>query len=702
MITRRRFVKLGTIAGANLFVPWEWAQLGRFQRPLAPEAILDPLTIPKYETQLIVPPAMPKVSEIPLPDGSMADYYEISMRQFKQDILPPSMSLAPTTVWSYVKEDDPTTFNYPAFSIEAQWEKPVRVKWINGLVDGSGKYLPHLFWIDQTVHWANPPGPTDIEVPIQAPYTGPVPMVTHVHGAHTTEESDGYPEAWYLPNATDIPAGYFSGGSFFSAFKAEFQDRWGVEWEPGTATFQYANDQRATTLWYHDHSLGITRLNVYAGPAGFYLLRGGPDDLPAGTLPGPSPAAGEDPFGTYYEVPLVIQDRSFNADGSLFYPNNRAFFEGLEPSQLKIPFAPDPACDGLPSDVQPIWNPEFFGNAIVVNGRTWPYLDVEKRRYRFRFLNGSNSRFFIFKLVTGDPTARPASAALPFWQIGSEGGFLPEPVQLDQLLVAPAERADVIVDFSDIPEGSTVYLINEGPDEPFGGGVPGTDFDWADPQTTGQVMQFNVGPIVGSDTSTDPAALTLPTLTPLGAATNTRTISLNEEESVNVRVVEDEYGNVVLDCDDGEIFGPTEALLATLSDDGMSTALHWGAATTEMPLLGSTEVWEIYNFTADAHPIHIHLVQFQIVNRQALVTDGEGIATQPAQLVGDPIDPEQWEVGYKDTVIAYPGQVARVRLRFDHPGLFVWHCHILEHEDNEMMRPYRVMRRVYLPGVRNG
>jgi spore coat protein A len=571
-------------------------------------------------------------------------------------------------------------------------------------VDGTGNYLPHLLWVDQTVHWANPPGPPDTEGTSQAPYTGPVPIITHVHGAHTTEESDGYPEAWYLPDDNNIPSGYFEGGTFYDTFKDEFDAAWGVTWEEGSATFQYGNDQRATTLWYHDHSLGLTRLNVYAGPAGFYLIRGGSDDLAAGVLPGPAPGVGDDPFGTYYEVPIVIQDRSFNADGTLFYPSARAFFEGLEPEQLRIPFTPDPGCDGEPSDVSPIWNPEFFGNTMVTNGRTWPYLDVEKRRYRFRFLNGCQSRFLILKLVTGDPAARPATAALPFWQIGSDGGFLPQPVQLDELLVAPAERADVIVDFTDVPAGTAVYLINEGPDEPFGGGVPGTNFPWADPATTGQVMGFNVGPIVGTDPSTPPASLVLPTLTPLGAADSTRAISLNEEESDNVLVVTDSQGNVILACDDpaAEVFGPTEALLGALAADNTPVPLHWMAGVTEDPLLGSTEVWEIYNFTADAHPIHVHLVQFQVVNRQGLVTDVEGVAVSPAQLTGSPRDPEDWEMGYKDTVIAYPGEVTRIKARFDHAGLFVWHCHILEHEDNEMMRPYRVVEKSYLPLVVKG
>jgi bilirubin oxidase len=715
MLTRRQFLLTGMLAGMGLMIPAEWAErLAQAQKtddgfaPTFPNevlaVILDPTTVPKYATELICPPAMPRTSEITLPDGSSADYYEITVRQFTQDILPPSMGLDPTPVWSYVVDGDLTTYNYPAFTIEADWDKPVRVKWINGLVDGSGDYLPHLLWVDQTVHWANPPGPPDTEGTSQAPYTGPVPIITHVHGAHTTQDSDGYPEAWYLPDADNIPTGYYTGGTFFDTFKDEFDAAWGVDWETGSATFQYANDQRATTLWYHDHSLGITRLNVYAGPAGFYLVRGGPDDLTGSELPGPAPGEGDDPFGTYYEVPIVIQDRSFNDDGTLFYPSARAFFEGLEPEQLRIPFTPDPACNGEESDVSPIWNPEFFGNTLVVNGRTWPYLDVEPRRYRFRLLNGCNSRFLILKLVTGDPTTRPATSALPFWQIGSDGGFLPQPVQLDELLIAPAERADVIVDFTGLSEGTEIFMINEAPDEPFGGGVPGTDFEVADPATTGQVMQFVVGAMGSADPSTDPASLVLPTLTPLGMADNTRELSLNEEESENVLVVTDSQGNVILACDDpeAEVFGPTEALLGTLATDDSPVPLHWGADTSEDPTLGSTEIWEIYNFTADAHPIHVHLVQFQVVDRQPLVTDVEGVAVVPAQLTGSPRDPEDWEVGYKDTVIAYPGEVTRIKARFDHTGLFVWHCHILEHEDNEMMRPYKVLQRTYLPFVAKG
>jgi len=639
MTTRRRFLKLGVLSGVGVFL---YSKLGFLTRAFGaiPGGTLDPKTISKYQMPLIIPPAMPRTAKIKVKGEKNVDYYEIAVRQFQQQILPTGMPQ--TTVWSYGSVNHPGTFNYPAFTIEAQWRTPVQVKWINDLKDPvTGNYLPHLLPVDPTLHWANPPGgtagrdmrPTFTSTP--GPYTGPVPIVTHLHGGHSAQESDGYAEAWYLPAANNVPAGFATEGTWYNAFKDMSKKANGVAWGPGTSVFQYANDQRATTMWYHDHTLGMTRVNVYAGPAGFYLLRGGPDDMAAGTLPGPAPALGDPPGVKYHEIPIAIQDRSFNADGSLFYPNNREFFDGF--SGPYIPY----------SDISPIWNPEFFGNTMVVNGRTWPYLEVEPKRYRLRLLNGCNSRFLILKF--SDP-------ALSFWQIGSDGGFLPAPVQLSQLLMSPAERMDVIVDFSVLPPGAEVILQNLAPDEPFGGGEPHVDFRVADRNTTGQVMQFRVVPLTAADTSTPPNLLTLPALTPLGPASNTRQVSLNEEDSAVLEGV-----------------GPREALLGTLSG-GAANPLGWMDAITENPALGATEVWEMYNFTEDAHPIHIHEVQFQIVDRQPF----EG-ATRP---------PESNETGFKDTVIAYPGEITRVKALFDLSGLYVWHCHIVEHEDNEMMRPY--------------
>jgi FtsP/CotA-like multicopper oxidase with cupredoxin domain len=632
-MNRRGFLKLGAITGAGLMIPRRWALVPRARIPVG---TLDPTTISKYAMPLVIPPAMPRTS------GGQVDYYEIAVRQFTQQILPTDMPT--TTVWSYGSVNHPGTFNYPAFTIEANYHRPVRVKWINGLVDGGGNYLPHLLPVDQTLHWANPPGGVDGRdmrstfESTPGPYTGPVPMVVHLHGGHSTQESDGYAEAWYLPAAGNIPSGHASVGTWYDPFKALAEGAYGQTWDPGTAVFQYDNIQRAGTFWYHDHTLGMTRLNVYAGPAGFYLVRRGPGDLPAGPLPGPAPSVGSDPFGRFFEIPIAIQDRSFNEDGSLFYPDSRAFFD-----EYGGPYIPE-------TDVSPIWNPEFFGNTIVVNGRTWPSLDVEPRRYRFRFLNGCNSRFLILKLASDPLESRPATPALPFWQIGTEGGFLPAPVMLDQLLMGLAERADVLVDFTGLPVGTEIYLINEGPDEPFGGGSPGVEFPAADPGTTGQVMRFTVVPSTSRDNSRDPAHLTLPSFKPIGPATSTRAVSLHEQASAFTD-------------------GPAAAFLG----DG-AVIKAWDDPITENPALDSIEVWEITNFTVDAHPIHIHEVMFQVVDRQPVG--------------GDSRPPESWETGFKDTVTAYPGEITRVRAHFDRPGLFVWHCHIVEHEDNEMMRPY--------------
>jgi FtsP/CotA-like multicopper oxidase with cupredoxin domain len=544
------------------------------------------------------------------------------------------------------------------------------VKWINDLKDADGTYLQHLLPVDPTLHWANPPGGTTGRdsrpefASTPGRYTGPVPIVTHVHGAvGVGDESDGYAEAWYLPAATDIPSGYATEGTWFDFFAAKAAGGYGATWGAGFAVFQYPNDNRASTIWYHDHTLGMTRLNVYAGPAGFYLIRGGPADTvrdtrtgAAAVLPGPAPKENDKfpPNKAYHEIPIAIQDRSFNEDGSLFYPDTRAFFDGIAG-----PYIPE-------TDVSPIWNPEFFGNMIMVNGNTWPFQTVEQRRYRFRFLNGCQSRFLIldFDEIPG----------VEVWQIGNEGGFLVAPVNLtavhgNRLLMSPAERADIIVDFTAVRAGRYV-LGNVGPDEPFGGGVPDEDFDIADAATTGQVMQFRVVPVVGVDDSTPPQFLQLPAITSLPAATVTRPLALLEEMSA---FFED---------------APAAALLGT-ADGGELVTRMWADEISENPAVGATEVWELYNATADAHPIHIHEVVFEVVNREGLVLDGEEVV-QPVQLDGNVTQAEPWESGFKDTVVAYPGQVTRVRARFATPGQFVWHCHIVEHEDNEMMRPYRI------------
>jgi FtsP/CotA-like multicopper oxidase with cupredoxin domain len=643
---------------------------------------LNPATIPKFQTALLIPPVMPKAAMLRQPGGKLVDYYEISMKQFSQQILP--AGLPPTTVWGYggkVAQSNRGLLihNAPSLTIEATVNRPVRVKWINELVDESGNYLPHLLPVDPTLHWANPPGGTDgrdmrpefTETPDA--YTGPVPIVTHVHGAvGVADDSDGYAEAWYLAAAQNVPAGYAEQGTWYSFFAGKAKGAYGVEWGRGFAVFQYPNHNRASTIWYHDHSLGMTRLNVYAGPAGFYLVRGGPagdanvlDSRTglAASLPGPAPRENDKfpPNKPYREIPIAIQDRAFRSDGSLFYPDSRQYFDGI-------------VRDYIPEgEFSPIWNPEFFGNTLMVNGNTWPFLTVEQRRYRFRFLNGCQSRFLIL-----DFSAIPG---VDVWQIGNEGGFLAAPVNItadhdNRLLMALAERADVIVDFTNVPLGNHV-LGNVGPDEPFGGGVPGEDFTVADPETTGQVLQFRVVAAVAAENSTPPQFLKLPAITPLPAASVTRKLALIEKASVGA------------DEELEEVEGPVEALLGAVDADGFLIERKWMDEVSENPDPGSTEVWEIYNTTADAHPMHIHEITFQLVDREELLVVDDDVV-QPIQLTGNITPPEPWEVGFKDTVTAYPGQVTRVKARFTTPGQFVWHCHIVEHEDNEMMRPFRI------------
>jgi spore coat protein A len=604
-----------------------------------PGGTLDPTSIPKYAMPLVISPTMPKTGTVNQ-RGTPIDYHEIAVRQFRQQILPETLPM--TTVWSYGSVNHRRTFKYPPSPLKPGSKGPFGS---SGLTIWSLRTAASSPTFSRWTRLCTGPTPrvaegrdmrSDFDV-TPGPYTGPVPIVTHLHGGHSAQESDGFSEAWYLPAAKDVLPDFATEGTWYEFFRNEFLTKWGVAWEPGTATFQ--NDQRATTLWYHDHTLGMTRQNIYAGPVGFYLLRGGPDDLPGHLLPGPAPGRLEedkepddeeaerdegdrrqkDEPRRFYEIPIVIQDRSFNRDGSLFYPDSRAFFDGFAG-----PYFPG-------SDVPPIWNPEFFANTMVVNGRTWPVLEVEPRRYRFRLLNACNSRFLILKIVVDAFVTRPATASRPFWQIGSDGGFLPAQVMLDQLLMAPAERADVIVDFAGLPVGSELFLINEGPDEPFGGGIVGTDFPAADPGTTGQVMKLVVVPLRRRDHSLDPASaeFKLPHIEPLGPADRIRRVSLNEEASTFPG-----------------FDGPIAAMLGVL-DGANAVPLDWEDPITENPALGAVEIWDIHNFTEDAHPIHIHQVQFQILRRRSFA----GVARPP----------ESWETGRKDTVIAFPEEITRVR-----------------------------------------
>jgi spore coat protein A len=793
---------------------------GAFAAPL-PGGTLDPLTIPKYVTPLVIPPVMN--------NAGTANDYDIAVRQFQQQILPGGIwailnpaittSLPATTVWSYGPASDPlpdasgvsatipagiapapnSQFNYPAYTVENMVNTTTTVDWINDLKDPvTGNFLPHLLPVDRTLHWANPeqlvcmdpaktkdcrPADTNGAI-LQQPYLGPVPVIVHVHGAHVGPESDGYPEAWYLPAATNIPGTYATQGTLVNQYGTS------TNITPGVANFTYPNTQPSTTLWYHDHTLGMTRLNVYAGPAGFWLIRepgGGETGLVTGTLPGPAPVAGQAVLDLNVpgnsvragirEIPIAIQDRSFNADGSLFYPKNRAFFEGLGDGSVPSTLGNTGAglnidFDTATSDIAPIWNPEAFFNTMVVNGTTWPVLEVAPALYRFRLLNGCNSRFLNLSLKPVDPlTGQPITlrvtetrllpngktrintnaklTELPFYQIGAEQSLLPQVVMVktgsatplpgdgtvpsrltaaaskDQaLLMGLAERADVLVDFRNLPNGTVVQMFNTAPDAPFGGfpDIP------ADPGTTGQVMQFVVNTTLNGESPTDPVqldgvtpnpnaatapnmlALSLPD--PLDPANGpvvagARDLALLEEESALVCVTIDALtGFITQDLTatpdlavPGQClvtgtttvalsfpFAPKAAVLGTngsLLAGPAPLVTLWSDPIATNPAVGATETWELWNHTVDGHPIHLHLVKFKVVNRQVF-------DPLTGALVGPVLAPAATEAGWKDTVIAYPGEVTRVNATFDIAGLYVWHCHIVEHEDNEMMVPYVV------------
>jgi spore coat protein A len=434
------------------------------------------------------------------------------------------------------------------------------------------------------------------------------------------DHSDGYPEAWFSPRF------------------AEKGPHWSRE------VYDYPNDQEAATLWYHDHAMGITRLNVYAGLAGFYLIRDDNEERlqREGRLPAPA-----------YDIPLVIQDRSFKRDGSLFYESGKGEHEQRPESAEKAPAPQQPLPrDPVTRQLSPSIEPEFFGDTILVNGKIWPVLEVEPRQYRFRVLNGSNSRFYRLTLSSGQR----------FRQIGSDGGFLNAPVARAALLLSPAERADVILDFAD-PKlaGQTIILRNDA-NTPFPNGAA------VDPESTGQVMAFRVTrPLSATANSKTPAALRAPIAKLPAPRARVRQLLLAEGQ--------DEYGRI-------------KPMLGTVADG----PLGWDAPITETPRSGDVEIWSIANATEDAHPVHLHQVFFQVLDRQKFdAAKFEAGKQSTLRLTGARTAPPAAERGWKDTVIMYPGEVTRLIARFDLPGLYVWHCHILEHEDHEMMRPYRVL-----------
>ena len=692
----------------------------------------------------------------------------LRMCEFRAGILPPGAvdGYAGTWVWGYLV--DPTGDTNCPQLIERYAKSngiidtyigpvvvnergvPTAMTYINDLGStDTTRVLAYKYATDQTLHWANPlMGPdhnggcvNELTIPAFGSfcaqnYEGPIAAVAHLHGGEVPAEIDGGPDSWFTSDGGHFGAKYYSSGA-----------------PANRATYRYPNTQLAAPIWFHDHTLGATRLNVYAGLAGAYFITDPALKLPENLQP------------LTEVVPLVLQDRMFDEQGQLYFPAG--------------------APDGAPNPNHPYWIPEFIGDTIVVNGKAWPYIDVEPRRYRFLILNGSNARTYELFLSS----ATPSRSGIPLWVIGTDGGYLDAPARVnspsgasvrrrsvrstqgnaapDKLVVMPGERYEVIIDFGGLPAGTRVVLRNTA-------NAPFPDGDPSPSETTGRVVEFRIGACPSgrcgaADSSFDPrpgtsiltgaqkiVRLVDPANGTLGAGVTpalTRSLTLNEvmaEETtaidpVSGTLTEYEGGPLEVLINNTEYFGES----ARTYDDFKSVTVQ-GQKTSfsELPEEGTTEIWEIVNITADAHPIHLHLVQFQLMNRQHFDVD-EYLATYEAsfpggaylQGFGPPFDyraannphsggkeggnpdvvpflrppvapPLSYEKGWKDTVVAYPGQVTRLAVRwaptdlpvgaprgqlvfpFDPTGggvqNYVWHCHIIDHEDNEMMRPHAV------------
>lgn len=567
MLSRRRVLHHSLYAAAGAALSKNAQVFG--QTMASPAQVRSGIELPRFVDPLPVPPVIRAI-------GSPNETIAVEMRQFQKKV---HRDLPPTTLWGY-------NGSWPGPTIEARREQPLNIRWVSKLP------FTHLLPIDPSIHGAESTLPA-------------VRNVAHLHGACVMPDDDGYPEAWFTAHGEHGP-----------------------KFNPHPSS--YPNCQPSTTLWYHDHCLGITRLNVYAGLAGFYLIR---DHAESGlNLP-----------QNEFEIPLMLQDRLFHRDGSLYYP--------------KVVNGPKE---------HPIWIQEFYGDMNCVNGKVMPFLEVEPRRYRFRILNAANSRFYHLRLYQADASGNILNESFDvpaFNQIGTDGGLLPVPLELRYLLISPAERFDIVIDFSEFA-GKSFSLVNDAP----------APYNMGGQYIPPDVMLFKVAkPISRKDFSALPDTLVpFEPLVPT-AAMRERILLVSEIER------------------------PSDGYVIT----GLLGNARWHEPITEDPKAGDTEIWSFVNITADVHPLHVHLVQFQVLNRQPFNVQ---IYQQTGKLIftGKPMAPESNErPARKDTIKSYPGYVTRVILRFDLPNgapvtpgqefLYVWHCHILEHEDNEMMRPYKVI-----------
>ena len=759
MITRRNLIKYGAAATAGLAL----AARARPESALAVSGGSSHWVPPTARLAAQSPQipfagkAIPKfVDPLPTLDAIVAGagQIELQMTEFQTQVLPTGMPK--TYVWGYLQPGQASRASYLGPVIVATRGQPTEFKFVNNLGSAATtNVLAYKYGTDQTLHWADPlnneanmwnhmampPAPGSEGA---ANYAGPVPACVHLHGGEVPPQLDGGPDAWFTSDGNYVGHAYYSKDG--NAPK-------------NYSIYRYPNSQEGSPIWFHDHTLGATRLNVYAGLAGGYLLTDPPND-PANLPP---------------LQPLVIQDRMFDTNGQLFFPSDSAG---------NFLWTPNPE--------HPYWVPEFVGDVICVNGKTWPFLSVERKRYTFLFLNGSNAR--TYEMFLSDPATNVPPPTM--WVIGTDGGYLDAPVPVKKLTMMSGERYLVIMDFAAVPAGTNFVLKNTAK-TPFPNGA-------ASPaSTTGQIMQFRITGGAVADTSFNPAApgaklrqtpmvrLVNPaTGAPAAGVTvqKTRQLTLNEVMGMPQNAINPVTG--VLTAYPG---GPLEILVNNTKWNGeringvMTDPMTGHMMYTfeirpdftldgtgknylsELPLEGETEIWEIVNLTADAHPIHLHLVQFQLMNRQnfdvkaynaayAAAFPGGGYdhmtgqpypagvfipgfgpplnynSGNPVALGGNPnvapflkgkiAPPLPQEAGWKDTVIMYPGQVSRIAVRwaptdiptttapsaanfpFDPNGGhgYVWHCHIVDHEDNEMMRPDEVTPnpgapRTYVKGV---
>ncbi|MEJ2006898.1 MAG: multicopper oxidase domain-containing protein [Acidobacteriota bacterium] len=711
MTSRRDFLKIGAMTGAGLLVPWKFGVRTAFAQTNGTP--LPGSSIPRFVDPLPLLSVAGGPMETIIAGTSQI---ELTMREFQSNVMPSSFVPATGTytgtwVWGYRAGITPyaPAGTYIGPVIVASRGTPTQVKYVNDLTANN---IAWRDWTDQTLHWADPlngeanacalasNGPASAACSLH--YSGPVPAVTHLHGGEVPPVVDGGPDSWFTSD------GVYHGHAFYT----------GDGSSGNYAVYRYLNTQEAGPLWFHDHALGVTRLNVYAGLAGAYVLTDPELTLPTGLNP-VGLQQGNDDSTVDYLIPLVLQDRAFDTNGQLYFPN-----AGINPEH-------------------PYWIPELVGDTIVINGKVWPFLNVEPRRYRFLLINGSNARTYELFLVN------PVTKAMgpPIWQIETDGGYLDTPVKIDpavkplnKLRIMPGERAGFIIDFAGFA-GQTLLIRNTGK-------TPYPKGESPHGSTLGQILQFRVGATSSytPDASYDPAsgvALRTPIIRLVNPTAGTLASGVNPNVRRQLTL------NEVLGAG-----GPLEVLLNNTKWDGTRadgthnsdfTPVTTGGITeyfSELPNEGDTELWEIVNLTADAHPIHTHLTQFQLMNRQnfnmnkyvlaynAAFPNGAYIAaygppkaynfyasTPPPGILGGNPDvtpylqgpvrpPDANEAGWKDTVMAPPGMVTRFIVRYaptdassnlyypfdpDAEGHgYVWHCHIIDHEDNEMMRPLKV------------